>query len=595
MMIKRRTATIWLMVWCLALAGGFGLRAQPPDGVTLPGVEEPAPPIPETPVPEVGVPEPAGPDEAEPDPAPVDLEPEPDSVFVVSPDALVPPELVSDDEIEGLISVNLEEVVLQDVVRMFARISDANIIASGTNLQQKVTVSLHNVDWKTGLESILDMHDLMLRERTPGSEVYSVVPKPPEGVEPLVIEPIFLKYANVNDAQAIVNTLIEARGSVSPYASGNALVVRTTADNLVEIKKVIDSIDKPRQQVYIEAKFLELNDDAIRKLGINWQVLEEYRVGVGSLDWSFGEERVWDRGREDTSRRFDDRSQSDVLSSTYDREGMLDTASRTTLDSIDRGREIRSDQWDDFRHTIEDVRSAVLSAGDVNIILSALKGMDGVSIVSNPKIMVANEETATIHIGEKERPFIASVVTQADAPAIVTYNPGEEVDFGVKLSVTPTINTDTNITLRIVPELTRFVRQATAPDGQSYPVVATKTIETVFSLENGKTAAIGGLTETTESDSTRKVPLLGDIPLIGKYLFSHQTRKKSQQETIIFVTVGLANPHTMTRNEGLPEDARLIHRHMTREDVRRREAELLDINRPDREDDGRSSRRFWQR
>ncbi len=579
MMTQRRFPTVWLTVLCIAVAA-MAAQAQPVGEMPMPEIGEPVPLPPIDHVPGEEITDPA----AVPR---VDAEPEYDEVFVVPREDLAPTEMLMDPEIEGLISVNLDEVMLQDVVRMFTRISDANIIATGTNLQKKVTVSLHNVDWKTGLESILDMHDLTLREKTPGSEVYSIVHKPPDAPEPMVIEPIFLKYANVSDAQAIVNALIDSRGSVSPYASGNALIVRSTAANIIDIKKVINSIDKPRQQVYIEAKFLELNDDAIRRLGINWQVLEEYRVGIGELGWGVSETRLWDRGRDDASQRFDQRSQTDSMQSTYDREGRLDTASRTVQDSIERGREIRSDHRDVFSHTIDDVRSAVLSAGDLNIILSALRGMDGVSIVSNPKIMVANEETATIHIGEKERPFISSVVPQADAPAIVTYNPGEEVDFGVKLSVTPTINTDSNISIKIAPELTRFVRSATAPDGQSYPVVATKTIETVFSLENGKTAAIGGLTETRERDSTKKIPLLGDIPLIGRFLFSHERQEKSQQETIIFVTVGLANPHIISRDDGLPEDAQLIHNHIERQDLRRREAELIRINQSAGEDQGR--------
>ncbi|MFO7535908.1 MAG: type II and III secretion system protein, partial [Kiritimatiellia bacterium] len=209
------------------------------------------------------------------------------------------------------------------------------------------------------------------------------------------------------------------------------------------------------------------------------------------------------------------------------------------------------------------VRTAILSVDDVSLMLSALKQTDGASVVSNPKIVVANEESAIIHIGETERPFISTVTPGSDnAAPIVTYNPGDPVDLGVKVMVTPTINTEKSITIRIEPELTRRLEDAVAPNGQTYPIISTKKIQTIFSLESGKTAAIGGLTETTDIESEKKVPLLGDIPLIGKYLFTYSHKEKDQRETIIFVTVGLCNPDVIENKTGVPDDSRLIDKYL---------------------------------
>jgi type II secretory pathway component GspD/PulD (secretin) len=208
------------------------------------------------------------------------------------------------------------------------------------------------------------------------------------------------------------------------------------------------------------------------------------------------------------------------------------------------------------------------------LVLSALKQLSGVSIVSNPKVIVANEQPATIHIGQRERPFLSVVTpaTQTTAP-VVTYNPGEPVDFGVKLTVTPTINTVSNITVKIEPELTRFIGDKTAPNGQSYPVIATKKIQTIFCLENGRTVAIGGLTETTDKDVTKKIPLLGDIPLIGKFLFSNSHMEKQQTKTIIFVTLGIASPSAMKSNEGIPDNSELVHRKLLQDSPKRKKME----------------------
>jgi type II secretory pathway component GspD/PulD (secretin) len=239
------------------------------------------------------------------------------------------------------------------------------------------------------------------------------------------------------------------------------------------------------------------------------------------------------------------------------------TPTRTVNDTIDKGKSISSDLSDQFTKSVTDMKSAILSAADFQATLAALKQVNGVSIVSDPKIIVANEQTALIHIGDRRRPFVSSVTPgqQGIAP-VVSYNPGEPVDTGVKLMVTPTINTSSNITVKIEPELTSLTGVDTAPNGQTYPIISTKKITTVFCLESGKTVAIGGLTQNTEKKSSSKVPLLGDIPLIGKYLFSWSSTEKDQDETIIFVTVCLATPESIQKEDGLPEDTELARKQL---------------------------------
>ena len=496
---------------------------------------------------------------------------------------------------ENLISVMLDDVPLEDVVRMFTRISGANIIATSTTLVGTVTVNLNDVEWKPALSSILDMHNLALIEKIPGSRVYSITQKPAS--EPMIVETMFLKYASVSNVHSVISSVLIQGGIVSPFPSRNALVVRTTSANMGEVKQIIEKIDKLRDQVFIEAKFMELNDQAIKDLGINWQVLSGYGLSAGSLAWTLGESSQWTKKRTDKLSEWDTRRNLDSTFKKYDMYGqqedggslfaVLPTDSRETytvgqsqddthdvIDSIDLGKDVTSEIEQGFQKTITDAKTAVLGAADFAIILSALKQMEGVTIVSNPKIIVANEQPATIHIGQTERPFIATVTpaTQTTAP-FTTYNPGDPVDFGVKLTVIPTVNTESNITVRIEPELTRSAGDAVAPNGQTYPIIATKKISTIFCLENGKTVAIGGLTETTDQDVTKKIPLLGDIPIIGKYLFSHTHKEKSQQETIIFVTVGLALPDAIQQETGLPENTELTRRRMISDKAKRQKFE----------------------
>ncbi len=535
-------------------------------------------------------------------PAPPPVTPPEEELLPVSPgDVSVSGATVtSSTQGNNLISITLDDVPLQDVVRMFTRISGANIIASASNLQGTVSVNIQDVDWKTALESILDMHGLALTEKTPGSRVYSITAKAEGAPEPLISETIKLTYAAVANVLPVVQSLVGANGSVVPFASGNSLVVRTTAAGLAEIKNVISSIDLPRRQVYIEAKFMELSDQAIKDLGINWKSLQGVNITLGQLSRSLESNKTQtrDKRRDSSLSQVNSVSHVDQVNERFDINGqpyeevtksyvesppgsgnylLQETRTPTRLrdDTIDQSQKATLDILDanSSLKTVTDIRTAVLSMSDFTVMLSALKQINGITIVSNPKIIVANEETATIHIGERQRPFISSVTPgqQGIAP-VVTYNPGDAVDFGVKVNVTPTVNTDNNITVKIEPQLTRFVNDAVAPNGQTYPIIATKTIKTVFSLESGKTAAIGGLTETSERDAVSKIPLLGDIPLVGKYLFSHTHKEKTQQETIIFVTVWVSEPEGIGKETGLPEDSDLVHRHMLRQDASRAES-----------------------
>ncbi|MEI6787724.1 MAG: secretin N-terminal domain-containing protein [bacterium] len=492
----------------------------------------------------------------------------------------VPVALFPSSDKQNLISVALDDVPLQDVVRLFTKISGANIIASSTNLQGKVTVNLQDVEWKPALDSILDMYSLMVLEKVPGSSIYSVTVKPPGAADPMVAQSIFLNYAQVSNVATIVTRMLVKDGIVSAFPNANALVIRSTAANLNEIRKVIGEIDLPRQQVYIEAKFLELTDEAIKDLGINWQVLEGYGVGVKTMSQSLTDSRSKFNGQRTGLGTVDSKERDTAASgkSTSPATGSGATDNRSSSDVLTGGNTLTlSDtiaKSANYSHeseriagqSLSDVRTAVLSADDFRVVLSALQQINGISVVSNPKIIVANEETANIKIGNKE-PNIKGTVTpgQQGQANTTTYALDDKLpyfQYGITVDVTPTINNQGIIRVNIVPTLSRFLDNKTAPDKNTYPITSEKTIKTSFSLESGKTAAIGGLTETEERDVVKKVPLLGDIPLIGKYLFTHTHKQRKQTETIIFVTVGLANPKTLQRDEGLPEDTSLTQKHM---------------------------------
>lgn len=510
-----------------------------------------------------------------------------------------------------LITISLDDVPMQDVVRMFTRISGANIVA-GTNLQGRVTVSLQDVEWEPALRVILHSVGMVIVEKSPG--IYSILSKEELEAEPVTAETIFLKFTTVSNVLPVVEKmLVSTNASVAGFAAANALVVQENLNQLTRIQQMVEKIDKPRKQVFIEAKFVELTDQAIKDMGINWQSLAGYQITLKEPTFSYTRTRSKDkgidkgrvygdqRGTVDEYTRRNDYQSTSTLSDNSDSStgngydfsvgsGTPPTFSLTTssgaagalANTYDTYQQAASgnnwnnsritsdtyshDSVDDVKTTTEEVLSSVLTADDFSVVLSALKQNSGVDVVSNPRIIVASGETASIHVGRNEPNIVA--LPQGDMGDRYAYSLDSAkpyIEIGVKVKVTPVVNTDKNITVKIEPELSRKLGDKYAGDlNISFPITQTRKISTEFNLESGRTVAIGGLTETSDSEEVSKIPLLGDIPIIGKYLFSHSHREKLQDEVIIFVTVGLANPKDLIEVSGVPSEGRLIHKHLAR-------------------------------
>ena len=471
---------------------------------------------------------------------------------------------------EGRISLRLKDAELKDVIRMFSALSGANIIVPDMGeeeIAKKIDVNLDNVEWQPALEAILDTHELELYEKIPASQVYSIRKKTPGAPEALDVKVFKLNYASVNSVTNIVAGLVGETGSYSVFPERNVVVAQGTAKALQRVGLIMRKIDLPRQQVFIEAKFLELTDKAQRDLGVNWQVLQAYGIEASNLGLDYKRD---DESTDTDSQFFDMRGRQyeEALGDDQD-----DLAARPGNPAGDHRIYNMTPTLSNIDEIItRKALTAVLGADDFRLILSALEQKDGVDLVSNPKIIVANEEEAIIHLGQKE-PNIRIERTSG-----TTDNPGGSISVGldkdmpyfedgVKVVVKPTINTISNITVKITPELTSFVgRKSVQASGTSveYPISLTKKVDTVFSLESGQTAAIGGLTQTKESNKENKIPWLGSIPFVG-HLFSYQQTIFDQNETIIFVTVGLANPSSIDMETGLPTRTRLAQRYTIRE------------------------------
>lgn len=518
---------------------------------------------------------------------------------------------------KDLINVAVDNETLENVVTMFTRITGANIVATSTNLSGTVTVNLKDVEWKAALSSILDLHGLALIEKMPGSGVYSVMPKPPLDSQPLVIETFFLKHTAADELIPVIRSMLltstnAPSSTINELASRNALIVKTTEPNMREVKRMIESMDIPSKQVCVEAKFLELDENASKQLGIRWDSLGEFGMKLQAGPMTYDKTTGRTLTTSDSSTRnqkatdqdtvqkqfrmngsqFEDIKDTKYLeappgSGEYISESTI-TPTRQQKSGKDNSDQLLSTDLNGFTRNITESQAAILEMDSFNVILSALKQTEGVQVVSNPKIIVTSGSTnASFNVGQRE-PIVKTTVTRGNSTAgqgdlyaseldtaiSTDFIKGGYLETGISLKVIPVVKTDDMIEAQIWPRLSRTDQSKVklSADGvNTWPFIEVKEIKSQFTLRSGQTVAIGGLTSTGDSKRVTKVPLLGDIPLIGKYLFSHTADVKSQTETIIFVTLSRAEPADLKENTGIPLDSELVHKRMIQRKMRQEE------------------------
>jgi type II secretory pathway component GspD/PulD (secretin) len=178
---------------------------------------------------------------------------------------------------------------------------------------------------------------------------------------------------------------------------------------------------------------------------------------------------------------------------------------------------------------------SILQGDDWSINANFAIGADNreAKVLSNPKLFVLNNQEASIDIVE-EIPYLQSKTTSAstgDTTGTTSFK-----QAGIKLRVKPQINRDGSVVLVVAPE--QSYRTGEAVD--STPIINTTKSSTTLMLRSGETAAIGGLIRETETNTENKIPLLGDIPLLG-YLFKRVQKSKNRTELTIFITAKIVN------------------------------------------------------
>jgi type II secretory pathway component GspD/PulD (secretin) len=488
---------------------------------------------------------------------------------------------------ESLVSMSFDETPLTDVIKAFRDATGANIISGGdSNLQARISVRLDNVPWRKGLTSILNPQGLQLAEEPAGSGIFIV--KARTDVIPKITKTFDLKHARADE---ITNLVVSAFGrdatgkplvSAVSYNAGNVIIVTATEKQIFECEAMIESIDKPTPQVYVEVRFVELTAAASRQLGMKWDQLKEWGATIHDVDAGVEHNRgklaSYKTGKTELrDTASGGKMEADVLAASTEIPAAAMTPEGLTKGA---GRSAEDMKWREARGI-----SGQLSVDGFRLAMSAFEQIDGVSIFSNPKIIIANEKEAVVDMTTK-LPNVSMTTSrtgvqndQLDVSARLEVIPGDKGDrdgkgrglfageaffsWGITVKVTPRVSPAGLITMVVEPSIsalnteTPYYAFGVSPDTPvpQFPVIDMQRIQTVFTMQDGSTAVIGGLTKTTEGNIDSGIPFLRKLPWIGPRLFGWKSRQKQQKEIIIFVTVGIADPGTLPEDVGMPKNA----------------------------------------
>ncbi|MBN2505933.1 MAG: hypothetical protein JXQ71_04495 [Verrucomicrobia bacterium] len=510
---------------CLALlTGSLACPAQtgdtpqtsPPPGVETapasdPGTAPAVAPLPATPAPAPADPPTAVPD-APPVPAPTPA-PATDTLVVRAAEA----ENVTDpmpavegggDDVNPLIFI--DDVPLTDAIRSLARQSEINFMFDPqitSSNQPNISIRFENVTAQEALMAVLDNHNLSL-VRQPRSKIARICIKDPKAEEPLVTKIIQLKYSDPTNLVEVIKPTLSPRSRVLADARTRQLIVNTTEKEVDGMMTLIDKLDARTKQVLIEARIFETLKNPHTIKGINWEGT------FGAQKISMGNNSAYTSGLEPKPPTGSDPGYGGALS------GLLPGVPRVLANAT--GGPFFNPAY------------AFINADGVSAVVSFLNNQTDTELLATPRAVTLDNQTANLSV-TRAYPVFQITPGSANSPAgaTITYT-----NLGTILKVTPRIAADNNISLTVIPEVSNIDgkdEQTINGELNVANIYSFRRIETQVMIPSGYTLVMGGLIDDRSSKVYSKVPILGDIPILG-FAFRHSEKGREKKNMMVFVT-----------------------------------------------------------
>lgn len=409
------------------------------------------------------------------------------------------------------ISLDFQDVEIRTILQILAKESGMNIVASDS-VNGKMTLSLKDVPWDQALDLVMQARNLDMRQQgnivniAPRDELlakdkaFLQAEKDIADLGALYSQNFQLKYKNVEEFRSILrldnadttgnrNTLVSGRGSVLIDPATNTLIVTDTRSVIEKFRKLIDELDVPAQQVMIEARIVEAADGFSRDLGVKFGATGRKKLKNETSAFGWGVNSGFGGGNK------------------WEVQTKINLPVAAAANSISLVRAI--------------------SSGALNLELSASESLSKTKTLANPRVLTQNRKEAKIESGY-EIPF---TVTTASGGGNSTNTELKKAVLG--LTVTPNITPDGQIIMTV--KINKDSPAQCASGSNTILCISTKSLNTQAMVENGGTLIVGGIYEENNGNTLTKVPLLGDIPVIGN-LFKTRGKKTDRRELLIFIT-----------------------------------------------------------
>ncbi|HFC2167575.1 TPA: type IV pilus secretin PilQ [Neisseria gonorrhoeae] len=409
------------------------------------------------------------------------------------------------------ISLDFQDVEIRTILQILAKESGMNIVASDS-VNGKMTLSLKDVPWDQALDLVMQARNLDMRQQgnivniAPRDELlakdkaFLQAEKDIADLGALYSQNFQLKYKNVEEFRSILrldnadttgnrNTLVSGRGSVLIDPATNTLIVTDTRSVIEKFRKLIDELDVPAQQVMIEARIVEAADGFSRDLGVKFGATGRKKLKNETSAFGWGVNSGFGGGDK------------------WEAQTKINLPVAAAANSISLVRAI--------------------SSGALNLELSASESLSKTKTLANPRVLTQNRKEAKIESGY-EIPF---TVTTASGGGNPTNTELKKAVLG--LTVTPNITPDGQIIMTV--KINKDSPAQCASGNNTILCISTKSLNTQAMVENGGTLIVGGIYEENNGNTLTKVPLLGDIPVIGN-LFKTRGKKTDRRELLIFIT-----------------------------------------------------------
>lgn len=435
------------------------------------------------------------------------------------------------------LSMNFQNIEVRALLQVIADFTGLNVVASDS-VSGNLTLRLKDVPWDQALDIVMQARGLDMRRN---GNVLWIAPKDElltkerleleqraqiSELEPLITETFQLNYQKADafrqvfglDGQAGRGSILSRRGSASAEPRTNKLFVTDTPSRLEEVRKLIQLTDIPTRQVMIEARIVEADDTFSKSLGVKLG-FADLRGGRGATPGI----NLPGAGRLAVTGNYQGVGEQ-TLQAVVTQQSFIPNTQLINLPAASiNGASPAS------------MGISLFSANAnrfLNLELSALEADGKGKIISSPRVVTADQQPALIEQGE-EIPFQQATSSGATSIQFKKAN--------LKLEVTPQITPDGNVIL--VVDVAKDSRGVAV--GSSF-AINTKHVKTNVQVENGGTVVLGGIFTQTEIDSELKVPVLGDIPVLGR-LFRSTRRTRDQTELLIFITPRIVTDSPIVR------------------------------------------------